>query len=96
MENFFYITLNIRTVSGIDSYAYYYLGNDKNKAEAIFQQLKGSEQLAPDTVLTMDYTQMKDGIPFPLTMLACTIEEVTYNTRIITREIFKNLNLESD
>lgn len=94
MENFFYITLNIRTVAGIDSYAYYYLGNNKEKAEAIFKQLKGSELLTPDTILTMDFTQMRDGIPFPLTMLGCTVEEVAFNTRIITREIFKNLNLE--
>lgn len=96
MENLFYITLNIRTAAGIDSYANYYLGNNKEKAEAIFRQLKGSEQLAPDTVLTMDFTQMRDGIPFPLIMLGCSAEEVAFNTRVITREIFKNLNLESN
>lgn len=96
MENLFYITLNIRTAAGIDPYARYYLGNNEEKAEAIFRQLKGSEPFAPHTILTVDFTQMRDGIPFPLAMLGCSAEEIAFNTRIITREIFKNLNLEPD
>ena len=96
MENLFYISLNIKTPSGIDSYATYNLGENKDKAIAIFMQLKGTLNLSDETVLTMDFTEMKAGIPFPLNMLGCTFEEVAYNTKIITREIFKNLNLESD
>jgi len=96
MENIFYISLNIKTVSGIDSYATYYLGEDKEKAAAIFSQLKGSSNLSTQTVLTMDFTVMRDGIPFPIAMLDCTFGDVVYNTKIITRELFKNLNLDTD
>jgi hypothetical protein len=96
MENLFFISFNIKTISGIDSYAKYNLGNNREKAEAIFHQLKGFPEFTNEMVLTMDFTEMKDGIPFPLKMLGCTFEEVVYNTRIITREIFKNLNLETD
>lgn len=96
MNNFFYISLNIKTLSGFDSYATYSLGTDMEKAAAIFNQLKGTSDLSNKTILTMDLTEMKDGIPFPLKMLECTFQDVTYNTKVITREIFKNLNLETD
>lgn len=96
MENILYISLNITTVSGIDSYATFYLGEDKEKAAAIFSQLKGSSNLSNQTVLTMDFTVMRNGISFPITMLDCTFWDVVYNTKIITRELFKNLNLDTD
>jgi hypothetical protein len=94
MEKLYCISLNIKTVSGIDTYATYNLGDDKEKAIAIFNQLKGSSILSDQTVLNMDFTEMRNGIPFPITMMDCTFQEVIYNTKIITREIFKNLNLE--
>ncbi len=96
MDNSYYISLNIKTLSGFDSYANYSLGNDREKAATIFSQLMGSSDLSNKTVLTMDLTEMREGIPFPLKMLECTFQEVTYNTKIITREIFKNLNLEAE
>ena len=93
MESLYYISINIKAVSGIDSYATYNLGEDREKAIAIFNLLKGSSNLSEHSVLTMDFTEMRDGIPFPITMLDCTFQEVVYNTKVITREIFKNLNL---
>lgn len=96
MENYFYISLNIKTFSGIDSYATYNIGGDREKANQIFSQLRGSKPLSDQTVLTMDLTQINDGIPFPIKMLGCTFDEVAYNTKVITREIFKSLNLEEE
>lgn len=96
MDNFFYISLNIKTLSGFDSYATYSLGSDKKQAATIFNQLKGSSELSDKTILTMDLTEMRDGIPLPLKMVECTFQDIIYNTKIITREIFKNLNLEDD
>lgn len=96
MDNLFYISLNIKTLSGFDSYATYSLGEDKEKAAAIFSQLKGSSNLSDKTLLAMDFTEVRNGIPFPLKMIECTFQDIIYNTKIITREIFKNLNLEAD
>jgi len=94
MENLFYITFSIKTITGIDSYATYNLGDNEEKAMAVFKLLKGSPELSSQSVLTMDFTVMNDGIPLPIKMLECTFDDIMYNTRIITREIFKNLNLE--
>lgn len=96
MDNLFSISLNIKTTSGFESFVTYNLGVDKDKAAKIFAQLKGSPNLTGATVLTVDFTEMENGIPLPVNMLECTFDEVLENTKIITREIFKNLNLEQD
>lgn len=96
MDNLYYISLNIKTLTGFDSYATYSLGKNKEKVTTLFGQLKGSPNLSDSTVLTMDLTEMNDGISFPLAMLECTFQDVIHNTKIITREIFKDLNFETD
>ncbi|WP_343624899.1 hypothetical protein [Flavobacterium lindanitolerans] len=96
MDNLFFISLNIKTAAGFETYATYNLGSNKEKAKAIFDQLHGSLDISDKTVLTMDFTEMKEGIPLPIAMLDCTFDQIIYNTRIISREIFKNLNLEEE
>ncbi|MEO8532484.1 MAG: hypothetical protein ABI441_01980 [Flavobacterium sp.] len=96
MENLFLISLNIKTISGFESYVTYNIGENRDKAQVIFNLLKGSAYLSDKTILSMDFTEVKEGIPLPIKMLDCTFDQVIYNTKIITREIFKNLNLETD
>lgn len=96
MENLFLISLNIKTISGFESYVTYNLGENKDKAKAIFNQLKGSLELSEKTIFTMDFTEMKEGIALPIQMMGCTFNQIMDNTKIITCEIFKNLNLEPE
>lgn len=96
MENLFLISLNIKTKSGFEPYVNYNLGKNEDKAKAIFNQLKGSLELSEKTIFTMDFTEMKEGIALPIKMLDCTFNQIIDNTKIITCEIFKNLNLESE
>jgi len=96
MENLFFISVNIKTKSGFVSYVNFNLGENGDKAKAIFDILKGSQELSDKTILTMDFTEMKDGIPLPIKMLDCNFDQVIDNTKIITREIFKNLNLDAE
>jgi hypothetical protein len=42
----------------------------------------------------MDFTEVENGLPIPLKMLHCTLEDIAYNSRVITRELFKK-NLEA-
>jgi hypothetical protein len=39
---------------------------------------------------------MTDGIPLPIRIRHCTIDDIAINARIITRDVFKNLALEND
>jgi hypothetical protein len=96
METTFYVSLNIKTPAGFETYGTFNLGNDREKAKAIFSQLKGNENVSEKTILHMDFTEMQNGIPFPVKILHCTLEEIAGNSRIITRDVFKNLSLEKD
>ncbi|HSD08308.1 hypothetical protein [Flavobacterium sp.] len=96
MEHLFLISFNIKTPSGFESYVTFNLGEKGDKAKAIFDMLNGSLELSDKTILTMDFTEMKDGIPLPIKMLDCTLDQVIDNTKIITRELFKNLNLDEE
>ena len=96
MKNLFLISFNLKTRSGFESFVTYTLGENRDKAKVIFELLKGSSQLSDKTILTMDFTEMQDGIPLPIKMLDCTFDQVVYNTKIITREIFKNFNLDTE
>jgi len=93
METFYKISLNIKTPTGFESYINFELGSDREKADAIVEQLKGTDDITENTVIYMDFTEVEDGIPLPVKMLHCTLDDIAYNVRIITRDIFKNLNL---
>jgi len=92
-SNTFYILISLRTVDGFESFGKYNLGNNRKRATAIFRQLKGSHDVDLKTMLTMELEETVNGLPVNLQMLACTLEELAYNTKIITKETFKLLNL---
>jgi hypothetical protein len=41
----------------------------------------------------MDLSVIRKGIPLPIEIRHCTLEDIAYNARIITRDVFKNLSL---
>ncbi len=96
METTFYISLNVKTPWGFETYGTFNLGNDREKATAIFAQLSGNENVSEKTILHMDFTEMENGIPLPVKILHCTLDDIAANARIITRDVFKNLSLERD
>jgi hypothetical protein len=93
METNFQISLHIKTPDGFETYGNFDLGSDREQATAIVEQFKGTEDLSESSILYMDFTEVRNGIPLPVKILHCTLDEITYNIRIITRDIFKNLSL---
>jgi hypothetical protein len=93
METQFQISLYIKTPSGFETYGTFELGHDHSQALAIFGQLKGTPEIAPHSVLYMDLSEIRNGIPMPIEIRHCTLDEIAYNARIITRDVFKNLSL---
>ena len=83
----------MRTPEGFESFGKYNLGNNRKTATAIFRQLKGSPDVDLKTMLTMELEETVNGLPVNIQMLACTLEELAYNTKIIVKETFKLLNL---
>jgi hypothetical protein len=92
-ENTFYILLSIRTSNGFESFGKFSVGNNRKAAAAVFSQLKGNAVVDEKTILTIDLVETVNDLPLNLQILANTLDELTYNCKIITKETFKRLNL---
>jgi hypothetical protein len=93
MEILFQISLHIKTPSGFETYGTFDLGPDREKALEIYSQLEGTDEVAANSVLYMDLSEIRNGIPLPLAIRHCTLEDIAFNARVITRDVFKNLSL---
>lgn len=93
MESKFQISLLIKTPAGFETYGNFDLGANRQRATAIVEQLKGTENISEHSILYMDFTEIQNGIPLPVRIVHCTLDDIAYNVRIITRDIFKNLSL---
>lgn len=94
METTYCITLNIKTGSGYECFGKFCVGTDKSYAENIFRQLKGSPEVNEKNILHMDLVALRNELPLNVNMITCTLEQLTENCRIITKETFKLHNLE--
>ena len=94
METLFSISFNIRTPDNIGTYGSFFIGNDKERAYDVFRKLKGDDNVSEDDLLFIEFSERRDGIPFNLKMRACTLEDLAFNVKIITREAFKIYGIE--
>jgi len=92
-ENNFFVVLSIRTAHGFESFGKFNLGNKRKPAVEIFRQLKGNPTVDEKTILTIDLVETVKGLPLNLNILGCTLEELAYNCRVMTKETFKLYNL---
>ena len=93
METVYYISLNFISPVGLETFGKFNLGADSKIATEIFGKLKGDDQVSETTKLTMDLTEEADAIPLTLALIHCTLEELSMNTKTITKELFKLLHL---
>ena len=92
-QNNFYVSLSIRTPEGFESFGKFNVGNKRKAAVEVFRQLKGNPTVDEKTLLTIDLVETVNGLPLNLNILGCTLEELAYNCRVITKETFKFYNL---
>ena len=92
-ENTFYILLSIRTSSGFENFGKFNLGNKREAAAEVFRQLKGTNKVNEKTVLTIEMMETVKDLPQNLHILGCSLEELAFNCKIITKETFKLRNL---
>lgn len=94
MATQFYIELIIRTHKGPESFAKFFIGDNRDGAYSIFKKLKGTDQADEKDVLHIDFIETVEGLPVNLKMLTCTLDQLAENCKLITRELFKLKNLE--
>ncbi|GAB2971060.1 hypothetical protein GCM10027049_00690 [Mucilaginibacter puniceus] len=88
------ILLSLKTPTGFITYGQYYLGDDRQFADDVFNQLQGSREITPHTLLHIDMMETVDELPQKIKTIGCTLDELAHNIKLIAREIFKLKNLE--
>jgi hypothetical protein len=94
-ETVFYILISIKTADGFESFAKFYIGNNRSFANTLFRKLKGRREVDENSVLTFDLMETKDGLPLNMQLLSCTLDELSENCKLITKETFKLINLDA-
>lgn len=94
METQFYILLSLKTPQGFVDYGQYFFGDDREAANELFRQLKGSEIIKETCLLHIDLMETINALPVKIKTICCTLEEFAYNCKLIAREIFRLKNLE--
>jgi hypothetical protein len=94
METKYYILLSMKTHSGPESFAQFFIGNNRAAAYALFRKLKGTPDPDEKNVLYIDFMETIGGLPMNLKLITCTLEQLAENCKLITKEIFRVNNLE--
>jgi hypothetical protein len=93
MQATFYILLNIKTPNGFECFGRFKIGNNRQAAYAVFQKLKGSYTIDEKSILCMELMETVDDLPLNIKMISCSLDELTENCRLITKETFNIINL---
>jgi hypothetical protein len=94
MRRQFYILLSQKTSSGYTTYGQFWLGFDRQLATEIFSKLKQSEKDPDELMLHLDFMECVDEIPVKIKTISCTLEDYGYNCKLITKELFRTINLD--
>jgi hypothetical protein len=94
MEIRFSIVVTLDTPTGKKSFGSFELGRERETAYKIFEALIGNIDSGSSRYICMELREEIVGLPVPLGILYCRLEELKENTAIITREIFKVHHLE--
>lgn len=84
----------MKTHKGIETYGCFSIGHDEEFARGLYASLQGSDDVSPGAVITIDLLRRENGMPFPLALRHCNYEQLARNVQVITKELFKHLNLE--
>ncbi len=93
MRTTFFIELTMKTVSGFERFGSFELGEDSDFAAALFSILEGHSLEGDSGVLHMGLVEERRGLPVNMQVIACSMEELCRNIKVITREMFKRINL---
>ena len=94
METKFYILLSVKTSRGFEIYGQYFLGDDRETANALFAGFEGSADMEDPLLLHIDLMETTGELPAKINTICCTLDELSYNVKMISKEIFRTKNLQ--
>jgi len=89
METVFYVLLRCWTPKGCEKFGRFELGFDSEFAYTIFSELEGTTEAQESDSITMELVETKGGLPVNLKIISCTLDQLGFNCRQLTKEIFK-------
>src|SRR5690242_18539273 len=89
----FCLVITLKTTKGIENIGRFHLGDDRKKALAIFNKLKGDSEVNEANMLSIEFRETKEELPLNLKMISCTLEQLAENCKLITKELFKIYNV---
>ena len=93
MDTQFCLVITLKTTKGTENIGRFHLGDDREKALAIFRKLKGTTDVSETHMLSIEFRETKEELPLNLKMISCTLEQLAENCKIITKELFKAYNV---
>ena len=90
----FYIVLNIKSGKDFQTYGKFFLGNNRKFADNIFKKLKGNKKVSNASVLYIELMETNNELPVNIHVMSCSLDELSENCKMITKETFKQCNLE--
>ena len=90
----FFVVINMRTSQGFECIGKFFVGDSEKAAIGIFRKLKGRGTVDERSPLQLDLMESRNGLPVNINMISCSLDELGENCRIITRELFRLINIE--
>lgn len=84
----------MKAKNGDETFANFFLGNSPSTAKAIFKRLRGNTNVSDGDLLQLEFMETRESIPVNLDVIACTLQELGENCKLITKELFKSVVLE--
>lgn len=96
MQPAYYITVWVKAQDDYDQIARVCLGNDRAFAVSLFQGLRCSKQIRNSELLQLDLVESISEVPVTIDIIACTLEQYAYNSRLLAMELLKRHNAPND
>ena len=93
-ETKYLLVINMYAGNGYVETGRFYIGNDENEANALFDQLSGEKIISTKVLLRLDFiSRNAQGLDTVLGNLGCTLGEMGENVKVILTETFRMINL---
>src|ERR1700744_2984874 len=93
MDTIFSILPSLKTIAGYEAIGEYFIGDDRDAAYVLFDELTGDSRFNENALLHMDLIETVDALPEKIRSKCCTLDQLACNTKSIIREVFRQKNL---
>ncbi|MGN6420414.1 MAG: hypothetical protein ACTHMC_23095 [Pseudobacter sp.] len=94
MKKTYYIMFHIKVKGELQTFGKFYIGQHRALAHGLFKKMRGKADTDGSEVLFVELMETHEKLPLNIQMLACTLDELAENCRVIAKETFKWNNID--